>query len=294
MNFTDIRRAPARPLAAAWVLCSGLLLCAALPARAGWVDALLGQADARGEAAPAGAAQRVWRIGEFTRIELVPREAGAGDNQHPVSAQGPALRQQLARLQAKVQGARQPLFAADELAELVTPLAQALERAGPGDDVLLLSSARREGGILGRPKAVTARLFVQGGSLQFILHDARFDFYDAYRGTQLAPRFSYGARAAPSAAVLQSSGATAQRADWLSIPLDAPNAAPANPAPAAQPAAAFEPAAAVAAPAARKALDAGAADDIERRLETLKRLREKGLITEDEYRQKRKEILQLL
>jgi uncharacterized membrane protein len=46
--------------------------------------------------------------------------------------------------------------------------------------------------------------------------------------------------------------------------------------------------------AARKALDAAAVDDIERRLEALKRLREKGLITEDEYQQKRREILQLL
>jgi hypothetical protein len=47
-------------------------------------------------------------------------------------------------------------------------------------------------------------------------------------------------------------------------------------------------------PPARKALDAAAAEDIERRLETLKRLRDKSLITEDEYQQKRKEILQLL
>ena len=47
-------------------------------------------------------------------------------------------------------------------------------------------------------------------------------------------------------------------------------------------------------PPARKALDAAAVEDIERRLETLKRLRDKGLINEDEYQQKRKEILQLL
>jgi hypothetical protein len=64
----------------------------------------------------------------------------------------------------------------------------------------------------------------------------------------------------------------------------APPGAAAAPAPAVQ----------VAPPPARKALDAAAVDDIERRLEILKRLREKGLITEDEYQQKRKEILQLL
>jgi hypothetical protein len=48
------------------------------------------------------------------------------------------------------------------------------------------------------------------------------------------------------------------------------------------------------APAPRAPLDAAGAQDLERRLETLKRLREKNLITEDEYQQKRKEILQLL
>ena len=47
-------------------------------------------------------------------------------------------------------------------------------------------------------------------------------------------------------------------------------------------------------PTQRKPLDAQGAEDIERRLETLKRLREKGLISEEEYQQKRKEILQLL
>ena len=52
------------------------------------------------------------------------------------------------------------------------------------------------------------------------------------------------------------------------------------------------PPAATAAP--RRPLDANSADDIERRLETLKHLREKGLISEDDYRQKRKEILDLL
>ena len=47
-------------------------------------------------------------------------------------------------------------------------------------------------------------------------------------------------------------------------------------------------------PPARPPLDKAGAEEIERRLETLKRLREKNLITEDEYQQKRKEILQLL
>jgi hypothetical protein len=185
----------------------------------------------------------------------------------------------------------QALFSADEVGELVGPLAQALGRAGPGDDVLLLSSARRAGDIFVAPMAVTVRLFVQGGQLQFIVHDARFEFYDVYRGTQALPRFSFGSRSAAGAVSVQSAGVTNRRADWLAMPLQAA-AAPVVVAPAAV--VAPQPAAAPPAAPVRKALDAPAVDDIERRLETLKRLREKNLITEDEYQQKRREILQLL
>ena len=222
---------------------------------------------------------RSWQLHEFTRIELVAREAGAEPNQHPANLSPDALREQLARVRFVARDGRQPLFAADELAELVGTLSQALERAGPGDDVLLLSSARREGGVLGSPKAVTARLFVQGGALQLIVHDTRFEFFDTYRGTRNPPRFIYGSRSSASAVVLEAADTTSRRADWLSIA----NAA-AVPAPVAKP---VEPAA-----APSKAPEKS--DDIERRLETLKRLRDKNLISEDEYQQKRKELLQLL
>ena len=297
---TDHLYSISRSLAGKLLLCAAALLCATQPARAGWIDSLFGP---RTESGPADAKTRTWPIHEFTAIALVPREAGAIDNQQPLTVQADALRQQLALVQANVQGARQPLFAADELADLVGPLAQALGRAGPGDDVLLLSNSRRGGGILGTSTAVTARLFVQGGSLQLIVHDARLDFYDAYRGTHATPHFTYGSRGSAGSASVQSSGATTQRADWLAIPLGAlsgssppaasaaPAAPTAGPAPAAPLAAPAPPATA---PPVRKPLDAAGAQDIERRLETLKRLRDKGLISEDEYQQKRKEILQLL
>jgi len=277
-----------------------LALCCAVSlgsasAQAGWLDGLLAQDQS--QAPGAASKQRSWPIHEFTRIELVPREAGAEPNQHPAALQADALRQQLAQIQSVGRNGAQPLFAPDELGELVLPLTQALGRAGPGDDVLLLSSARRAGDMFMSPTAVTVRLFVQGGRLQFIVHDARLEFYDTYRGTHTAPRFTYGARKAAGGVTVQSATATSARADWLAIPLQGTAPANAAPAPAAlAPApAALAPAPAVTAPPpARKALDAAAAEDIERRLETLKRLRDKSLITEDEYQQKRKEILQLL
>lgn len=272
------------------------LLAGAQPAQAGWLDALFGKPAAQTEAAQAGPGQRLWRIREFTTVALVPREAGVAETPPMTSmpAISPeALRQQLARVQIVGRSAPEPLFAADELAELVTPLAQALGRAGAGDDVLLLSSSRRDGGVLASPTAVTARLFVQGDSLQLIVHDARFDFYDNFRGTQVAPRFTFGSRTSTGVAQIQSAGASNRRADWLAMALttmarDAgvPAATPMSPAATTAPMPAVQP--------ARKPLDATSADDIERRLETLKRLRDKGLISEDEYLQKRKEILQLL
>jgi hypothetical protein len=284
-------------------LCCALGL-ASVSAQAGWLDGLLAQGQSTGTASR----QRLWAIHEFTRIELVAREPGAEPNQHPATLQPEGLRQQLAQIQVLGGNGPQPLFGSDELGELVLPLTQALERAGPGDDVLLLSSARRAGALFLSPTAVTARLFVQGGQLQFIVRDTRLEFYDTYRGTHVAPRFGFGSRKAAGGASVQSAAATSTRADWLAIPLQgaapvnaaAVPAVPTTPAAPAAPAvpAAIAPAAvapAVAAPPpARKALDAAAAEDIERRLEVLKRLRDKGLINEDEYQQKRKEILQLL
>ena len=272
------------------------LLAVAHPAQAGWLDTLFGKPAVQTEVAQAGPGQRLWRIREFTTVALVPREAGAAETPPiaPMPALSPeALRQQLALVQIVGRGAPEPLFAADELAELVTPLAQALGRAGSVDDVLLLSSSRRDGGVLASPSAVTARLFVQGDTLQLIVHDARFDFYDNFRGTQVAPRFTFGSRASAGSAQIRSAGASNRRADWLAVALTtfardavAPAATPMPPLAATGPAPAVQP--------ARKPLDAASADDIERRLETLKRLREKGLISEDEYLHKRKEILQLL
>ena len=183
------------------------------------MDSLFGKDSAQTEASKASPGQRIWRIKEFTTIALAPREPGAVENQQPVQLQPNVLRQQLALVQSVGRSGPHPLFAADEIADLIEPLVQAFGRAGPNDDVLLLSASRRDGGVLVAPTAVTARLFVQGGELQLIVHDARFDFYDTYRGTNVAPRFTFGSRSAAGEAVIQSGGASNRRPDWLSTPL---------------------------------------------------------------------------
>lgn len=230
------------------------------------------------ESAPAKPGKRSWSIREFTTIRLVRREPGPTPNQHPRAIPLGVLSQQLSMIQFVSGNVAQRLFAADEVAELVEPLSQAIASAGPDDDLTLLSTSRRGEGFLTPPTGVTARLFVQDGALQVLINDVRLDFVNRYRGTNVEPEFVYGTRLNAGSAVVQSAGARNVRPDWLVLPLSAPvGAAPQPIIPQAGPGAA---------PAA--------GDDIERRLTTLKRLRDRGLITEEEYQVKRREILQQL
>ena len=275
------------------LLCAGLL-AVALPAQAGLFDSLFGGATA----VKVDAAQRSWRIGEFTTVQLVPAEAGAGPNQHPARVTADALRWQLGGIRTTVDGQMVTLFAADEVNDFAEPLAQALATAGPGDDILLVSSSRRGASFLTDVTAVTARLFVQDGSLQFIVRDTRAAFVKEYINSRTPLKFNYGSRASASGVALVNSSATSRRGDWLALGLSAPGAAPAV---VAAPVVAA-PAAGVTTPAAPAAVPAAAAPvvqeplqtEAEHRLATLKRLRDRGLISEEEFQEKRKEVLKQL
>jgi hypothetical protein len=276
------------------------LAAATPPAHAGLMDFLFGGKAATAAATPTGpTGQRQWRLGEFSAIRLVSRESGSPPNQHPLVIQPEVLRQQLALVRTQVKGGDEPLFTADELGGIVEPLAQALANAGEVDDVLLLSTARRDG-ILLPPLGVTARIFARDGALQLVLHDSRYDFVNAYIGSRVEPEFTFGSRTASGPAVLRSAAARNVRSDWLALPLTlpvVPTAAPAVAAPvpaAASPAAPPSAAAAPAPTAPAAAAPAARPEDIERRLITLQRLRDRGLISEEEYQAKRREILQQL
>ena len=282
------------------VLSLGMSIAVAPARAASWTDFLFGAKSGQADKPATSSERRIWRIAEFTAIQRAEREAGAAPNQQPAAIAPETLRQLLAPVRLVVGKNNVALFHPEELSDLIEPLAEALSVAGPGDDLLLLSTHRRGEGILRTPTGLTARLFVQGDALNLIVNDARRDFVNAYIGSRIPPTFAFGSRTTASAVALQDPGATLKRADWVAIPLQraaaAPVAAPAPvvvlpPAvPAAQPAAAPAPAPA---PAARPAAPASA-DEIEQRLLTLKRLRERNLISEEEYQQKRREILQAL
>jgi hypothetical protein len=255
--------------------------------------------------------RQLWRISDYTTVELVAREAGAPDNQHPWTIEPNTLHALLQQVQVIRGGAAKPLFAIDELNSIVPSITEALAGARADQDIALVSSARHEDNTFYSITAVTARLFVVDGHLNLIVHDARVDFYDTARGSGIAPHFTVGSRTAEGSAPVQSPSATNKRADWLvlsaaSAPPEAavaPRAmtAPAVVAPAApvaMPMAPMAPAAAPAAPAMvpvppapPAAAAAPAAGDAEQRLVTIKRLYDKGLLSKSEYEKKRQEII---
>lgn len=233
---------------------------------------------------------REWRIHELTVVRLAPREPGSdAPNAHPAAVAPEVLRRALGSITTVVRGRTENLFSNDELDDLIGPLVQALAAAGPGQDVELLSTARRHGNFLSTPYGVTARLFVSEEGLNLIVHDARLDFFHAYRATKVLPRFQHGSRAQAGPSAVASPQGQARRADWLVFSLHPVAASPA-PATVAVPAVAPGPAAA-AAPARR---DERFYEEQEQRLRGLQRLRDQGLITDEEFQRKRREILQLL
>ena len=244
--------------------------------------------------------RQLWRISDYTTVELVAREAGARDNQQPWRVDPNALHGLLQPVQVLRSGKPRPLFGMDELNTLVGAIAEALGNARPDQDVAIVSAARHEDNTFWSLSAMTARLFVVDNHVNLIVHDARYDFYDSARGTGTAPHFTIGSRAAPGAETLLAETATNTRPDWLVLGAVVAAAAPAvvvppaaftPPAPVAPPAAIAPPAPVVAAPAVPAAVAPAAAQDAEQRLTTLKRLYDKGLITKSEYESKRAEIL---
>jgi hypothetical protein len=235
---------------------------------------------------------REWRIQELSWVRVAPAEAGAGArNAHPANVSPEVVRRVLGSVGVAFKGRTETLFSNDELDDRGNPIVAALAAAGPGNDVELLSTARRHGNFFSTPYGVTTRLFVTEAGLNLIVHDTRLDFYHAYRATQVLPAFQYGSRRTPGSAVLSTSLGQTVRPDWLVFSLQAPLPAPSLGAPAAA-AGPSTPPAAQPAPAARR--DDRFYEEQEQRLRGLQRLREQNLLTEEEFQRKRREILQLL
>ncbi|WP_085316399.1 SHOCT domain-containing protein [Derxia lacustris] len=252
----------------------------------------------------------------FVRVERL--EPGAAPNDAPPACKpdATALKEKLGAIVARgaLFGDR-PLYTGAELDALLPPLIEALGRARPDEDIAIASSARR--GQLGRYLGLStnsARVFVRGGQFNYIAGLVQYGFEQEVRVSGYLRPFTPGARQAPLDKFTELDGAglarpDAARKDWLSFALPgcavaqpaavAPAAAAPAPTPPAPPAVAPRavdasaaprpvPAQPAAAPAAPAATDA---DRIEQRLRTLDRLRERKLISDEEYRDKRRAIL---
>jgi len=225
-----------------------------------------------------------WKLSEFTWVKRQRAEAGAPANAHPAKLEAEGLRRSLATIQFKGEKGLEPLFAKEELAPLIEPLREALSLAGPGDDLVLLSTHKRGGSFLSSPYGVTARFFVQDGALNVLVHDTRLDFMDRYRGMQILPEFRFGSRAAASKVEVKCAEATSRRSDWLQFPLESLGAAKETPK--------VDPAPTPASIAVPKVRDAAYFEELEKRLRVLKRMRDENLITDEEFLKKRREILE--
>jgi len=252
--------------------------------------------------------ERVVRIvyqGQFSFVRIERAEPNAAPSQHPLVVTDGALRAALAPLRnARVKD--EPLFNDEELAEIVPPLVRALAEVKPDQDVAFAVAGRHSGWVALVPRSVTTgRLFRNAEGLQLIVGLVQEPFESQFLATGYLLPFESGRRAAPfdkNVAIASATG-VARRSDWVTVALAAEPPAPpvvATPAVAATPAppsatavpAAAAPPAAAAAPSTPR--DPAFLEEQERRLATLKRLRERGLITEEEYQQKRREVLSQL
>jgi len=210
----------------------------------------------------------------YVRIEHI--EPGAPENTHPIKLAPTSLRQMLASL--KVKGAASAgqvlVLDPDELDEIVPPIAFALAKAGSGEDITFaVSGAHGRFGNYSPKTFTTGRVFVRGEQLNVIfgfIHELpREDLY----GAAVARTYIPGSRAQRVDSIWTLLPGSAQlvdkRPDWVVFDL---KAIPAASAPAATVESRYQ--------------------EIETRIKVLDQLKANGRITEEEYRERRRAILQ--
>ena len=232
-----------------------------------------------------------WELTLFSWVKRIPAEPGAPPNGHPAEVEASTLMHALGSVRYNTGNGMEPLFGLNEAADLSGVLSSAFAAVGPGEDLELVSSSKREEGILASSLTITARLFVLEGQLHLLVHDTRLDFVSTYDLDYRIPKFTLGSRTTASPVTLQASKARALRPDWLALPLGpVPPPAPAAPVATAAPATVRTPPTA-APPAAAPVPPLTPSLSLEQRLLRLKQLRDQNLITEDEYTRRKQELL---
>lgn len=257
----------------------------------------------------------LWEAGEYGYVRIVQAEDGpSGANDHPVSLTSEQVEKTLEQLQIqKGKKDPQPLFTQRELDRLAKPLAEALAKAQPNQDVVF-SVADRESGVLSsivNPLLMTTgRVFYKDGALHLILGTVGTPFESQLRATGVMPKFKSGSRNNPTQIEQQillgpaMAYAASGREDWIRMDSRASSIPSSQIGTSSQIAtertsSPIGPVAATPPPASIPAETSLAPDDrdetfyqqAETRLKGLKRLREQGLLTEQEYQEKRQAII---
>jgi hypothetical protein len=238
---------------------------------------------------------------DFARLEAVN-----ANNQHPYSIAPDQLKNLLLRFYKHEDGKDPaPYFTEDEATRMSKQLAAQLSHAHAGDDVLFGSSWRPGLFLLTLRQLNAGRIFIDNGQLNLLVgtcNDGQdVSYFEAH--AKVKP-LNYGSRIKPvsnlNCELIAGNGAerVENRPDWLRVslntsaapsffpqatqqPTPAPIAAPVVQAPA--PVAPRAPVAAAPAPT----MPEPPASKAEQRLMMLKRLHDSGLITDEEYKEKR-------
>ena len=261
----------------------------------------------------------IWE-GNDQAVALVPQdEDTAPPNDHPASVAPEDIERMLGSLRFRYSDEETntppaAVFNEEQIEILGPALATGLGRATPSQDVTfsIIGAHRMSPDAIVRRNRLTAgRVFFRQDKLNVIFGEIQSpyrkkniygrvdeDFYPREYGSRAVPAAQESLLMASTAASLRDD-ADGPRHDWVVFD---PDAAVALPGPSADVAAEGSvPAPGPAAPAPAAPVAAGLAEaeaeapqDIEQRLETLKQLREKDLISEEAYREKVDEILEEL
>ena len=266
-----------------------------------------------------------WSSGEFNQIYLIDNGGQAAALQ-PLTLSADALAKVLETLQVTTGGKATALFDKESAASFARGLAVAFAKASPSQDLLFMITAHVDtGGLLDRQLGNSGRAWLDQKGLNLMFSEVQVDFVGPYEAVRKVRLFDFGSRSRPSAVTLGPDGADHPRADTavialatqvdpttgqdLVIPVMAAarerNAGPrtavtspypmvdAQGRPVSAASAASLPAAAPAASISTVASPVApiSAEAAERRLQTLQRLRDKGLISEQEFQAKRQQVL---
>jgi hypothetical protein len=244
-------------------------------------------------------------------VKIEPQDdPAASPNDHPAQLANEAISSALAALQIRVADGdtaaaetRRSVFTPEELRNLAPRIASGLAKAGPRQDVTFStigSHPLAAGGVVKDPGVNAGRVFYDDGKLNVIFGELQSgyrkrnvygqrteDFTPRQQGSRSKAEEHKWVLVARPGVELHSNGGGV-RNDWVAIDSTVV-AAQALPAPGA----AQGPAAALP-PAEGSAEGSGArtpSPDIEQRLQKLKELRDKNLISEEAYRAKMQELL---